>query len=144
MMSSRHPSGNEEDVYRFLDHTAELGLEIEAGSLEELLEEAARAFAELVAPGGSGEPARRRLTLAPLDEQTLLADWLNELLFLAETDGFVPQALARSEHTPAKLEAEVDGYLDEPRPLVKAATYHGLALRTSNEGNWTGRVLFDV
>jgi SHS2 domain-containing protein len=131
-------------MYRFLDHTAELGLEIEASSLEELLEEAARAFAELIAPDGSGEPVRRRLTLDPLDEQTLLADWLNELLFLAETDGFVPQALTHCEWTPTKLEAEVDGYLGEPRPLVKAATYHGLVLRTSGEGSWMGRVLFDV
>jgi SHS2 domain-containing protein len=37
-------------VYRFLEHTAELGLEIEADSLEALLEDAVHAFAELLGP----------------------------------------------------------------------------------------------
>jgi SHS2 domain-containing protein len=131
-------------VYRFLEHTSELGLEIEASTLEELLEDAARAFGELVAPDGEGSPARRRLELAPEDEQTLLADWLNELLFLAETEGFVPQTLVSCLQTPAGLEAEIDGFVGEPRPIVKAVTYHDLVLQARSDGIWKGRVLFDV
>jgi SHS2 domain-containing protein len=131
-------------VYRFLEHTAELGLEIEAASLEGLLEEAARAFAELVAPDSTGTPVRYSVELGPVDEQTLLADWLNELLFLAETRGFVPRALESCKRTPDRLVAELSGFEDAPRPLVKAVTYNELELEQSPAGVWRGRVILDV
>jgi SHS2 domain-containing protein len=131
-------------VYRFLEHTAELGLELEAGSLVELLEEAARAFAELVAPGACGVPASHSLQLANVDGQTLLVDWLNELVYLAETEAFVPQRLTRFERAAAGLLVEIAGFVDAPRPLVKAATYHDLELSESAAGIWRGRVIFDV
>jgi SHS2 domain-containing protein len=131
-------------VYRFLEHTAELGLEVEAGSLEELLEQAARAFADLVAEDTGGAPVTYQVELERAEEQTLLADWLNELLFLAETRAFVPQRLVRLERAANRLSAEIAGFEDAPRPLVKAVTYHDLELSESPEGIWKGKVVLDV
>jgi SHS2 domain-containing protein len=131
-------------VYRFLEHTAELGLEVEAASFEELLSEAARAFAELVAPGSSGAPASHTIELGVVHERTLLADWLNELVFLAETEAFVPERITSSERLEDRLRIEIAGFEDAPRPLVKAVTYHGLELDESADGTWKGRVVLDV
>jgi SHS2 domain-containing protein len=129
--------------YRFVEHTAELGLELEAPSLEELLAEATRAFAELVAGSDSGAPARHLVELELLEEQTVVADWLNELVYLADARRFVPRRLGSFKRTRTAISAEVLGYEDEPRPLVKAVTYSNLELVGSPSG-WQARVVLDV
>jgi len=130
--------------YRFLEHTGELGLEVEAPSLEELLNEAARAFAELTAAGQSGEAAVRSIELKTEDERTLFADWLNELVFLADTDGFVPERLLFLERKGVSLRAAIEGFQGAPRPIVKAVTYHDLELKEDLREGWKARVVLDV
>ncbi len=130
-------------AYRFVEHTAELGLELEASSLEDLLAEAARAFAELVAGSGSGAPARHVVELEVIEERTIVADWLNELVYLADASGFVPRRLGSFARTRTQIRAEVLGYEDEPRPLLKAVTYNDLELEDGH-GGWRARVVLDV
>jgi SHS2 domain-containing protein len=128
-------------MYRFVDHTSELEIEIEAESAEHALEEALRAFAELVGPA-QGEELERRVVVEATDLSALLAAWLEELVFLAETEGLVPESadLALSGF---ELSGLVRGRRGEPRPLVKAVTLHRLRLRRE-DGVWRGRVVVDV
>jgi len=142
--SSKSRSEKETTVYRFLEHTAQLELEIEAGSFEELLAEATRAFAELVAPGSRGVPAHRTVEIARDDEKTIVADWLSELVYLAETDSFVPRRLLACERTPDRISVKLAGFLDAPRPLIKAITYDGLELSESSRGLWQAKVTLDI
>jgi SHS2 domain-containing protein len=67
---------------------------------------------------------------------------LDELLYLAETEGLVPESadLALSGF---ELSGLVRGRRGEPRPLVKAVTLHRLRFRAEN-GIWRGRVVLDV
>ncbi len=130
-------------AYRFVEHTAELGLELEAPSLEELLSEAARAFAELVAASDSGPPARHVVELEVLEEHAIVADWLNELVYLADARGFVPRRLGSFARTGSRVRAELLGYEDAPRPLVKAVTYNDLELE-GGAGGWRAKVVLDV
>ncbi len=128
-------------MYRFVDHTAELEVELEAESAEGVLEEALRAFVEL-AGTGEGEMVARRLAVSAADLPALLAAWLEELVYLAETEGFVPDA-AELSLSGLELSALLQGRLGEPRPLVKGVTLHRLRLRSEN-GVWSGRVVLDV
>jgi SHS2 domain-containing protein len=129
-------------VHRWTDHTSELGLEIEAGSESELFAEAALALAEILAVDPRGEPRRRDVQLASADRATLLADWLEELVYLAETDGLLPER-ASVELEDTALRASVEGRTATPRHLVKAVTYHGLEL-TRRDGAWRATVVLDV
>ena len=128
-------------MYRFVEHTAELELELEAGSAEGVLLEALRAFAELVG-GGTGEAAEFPVALSADDLPSLLASWLDELLFLAETEQLVPET-AEVDVEGTALAGVVRGRRGEPRPLVKAVTLHRLRFRPEN-GAWRGRVVLDV
>ena len=128
-------------MYRFVDHTAELELELEAESAEGALEEALRAFAELAGPA-EGEEIEHRVVVDASDFPTLLAGWLEELVFLAETESFVPER-ADLALDGLRLSAVVRGRRGEPRPLVKAVTLHRLRLRPEN-GIWRGRAVLDV
>jgi SHS2 domain-containing protein len=129
-------------MYRFVEHTSELELELESSSAEGVLVEALRAFSELVGGGQEGEDVEWPVSLSAGDLPALLAAWLDELLFLAETEQLVPED-AELEVSGTTLTGVVRGRRGEPRPLVKAVTLHRLRMRPEN-GAWQGRVVLDV
>ena len=134
-------------MYRWLNHTGEAELEIEAASEEDVFRQAAAALRELLGADGGGEQAgaflTRQVTVDAADRPALLAEWLAELAFLAETEGFVPDRVEALELERARLRATVAGRLGSPPHLVKAVTYHGLSLAPYGEG-WRARVVLDV
>ena len=130
-------------TYRWVDHTAEVELVIEAAAEEGVFADAMQAYAELVARDPGGEPARREVSVSARDRATLLAAWLDELVFLAETDAFVPERLASFALDDMTLHATVDGRIDAPAPLVKAVTYHRLEY-AREPGGFRARVVLDV
>ena len=133
-------------TYRWVDHTSELELEIDAATEEDTLRDAVAALHELLAPeepGRPGEPLVLDISLSAPDRAGLLADWLTELVFLAETDGFVPEAVRSIELSGLRVVAEVEGHSGRPRHLVKAVTLHRLTFEPSGTG-WRATVVLDV
>ena len=127
-------------MIRMLDHTADVGFELEAPTLEDLFEEARRALLMTL------------FERPPEKEETLLVRWINELVFLVQGDGFVPIhsgvriEVSRGEDfsleaslTGAPLDLEGNGWLGE----IKSATFHGLDVRQDGE-DWRARVILDV
>ena len=129
-------------MYRWVDHTAELELEIEAPTQAAVFEEALLALRELL-DGDDGEAAVEEVAVRGSDQAALLAEWLAELAFLAETTGLVPARLAALELGEGRLTATVEGRLGAPAHLVKAVTYHRLSL-TRGAGGWRATVVLDV
>lgn len=130
-------------MYTWVDHTGELELAVEAGSEREVFLEAASALGELLGEDGGGEPARHEIAVAAADRATLLAEWLSELVFLAETEAFVPERVVALELEPETVYAVVDGRRGAPPHLVKAITYHGLVFERAGEV-WRAAVVLDV
>jgi SHS2 domain-containing protein len=130
-------------VYRWVEHTGELELEIVAPTEAGVFEEGFQAMRELLGAEG-GEPApARRIELTADDRPALLADWLAELAYLAETEGLVPDRLAAVELDAGRLRAEVEGRQGRPPQLVKGVTYHRLALEAT-DGGYRATVVLDV
>jgi SHS2 domain-containing protein len=130
-------------VFRWLEHTAELGLEIEAPSREAVFEEALAAFAELV--GGGDGPLTARDVDAQADEPgLLLVEWLSELLYLADAERFVPERVVSLVLDGNRLRATVEGRLGEPGQLLKAVTLHRLEFREDATVGWRAHVVLDV
>jgi protein archease len=130
-------------VYRWVDHTSEVELEIEAAGEGEVFADAARALAELLGVDTGEAIDERRLEASATDRPALLAAWIEELAFLAESEGFVTTRVVELELSGDGLRATVAGVVDEPPPLVKAVTYHRLAFERSGEG-YFARVVLDV
>ena len=131
-------------MYRWVDHTAEVELEIEAPGEREVFEEAVRALAELLlGVDATGSTTERRLTATATDRPTLLAAWIEELAFLAESDGFVGTRVVDIDLGAVALGATVAGVLGEPPPLIKAVTYHRLEFAPRDDG-YGARVVLDV
>jgi SHS2 domain-containing protein len=130
-------------VYRWVDHTSEVELEIEAASEREVFEEALAALTELLAEEPFGAARRRVIDVAAADRATLLADWLGELVFLAEAESFLAERVVALDLEDARVVATLEGRTAAPRHLVKAVTYHRLAL-AEEHGVWRARVVLDV
>jgi SHS2 domain-containing protein len=130
-------------VYRWVEHTAELELEIEAASAEAVFAEALAALAELLGDG-SGDPVIREIEVESDEPALLLVEWLGELVYLAEAEQFLPERVVSLALGDGSLRATVAGHLGEPAHLVKAVTLHRLELRQDDTVGWRGRVVLDV
>jgi SHS2 domain-containing protein len=86
---------------------------------------------------------QRRLFVRAEDRPALLAAWMEELLFLAENEGFEPLAVKTLEIGPLSVDATVTGRLGRPPPLVKAVTYHRLSFAPAGHG-YSATVVLDV
>jgi SHS2 domain-containing protein len=133
-------------MYRWVDHTAELELRVEARTAEGVFQEALAALGELLAERSGddgGEPARFEVEASAPDRATLLAEWLSELVYLVETEGFIPERVEELTLSADSLHATASGQRATPPHLVKAVTYHRLMLEESG-GAWRATVVLDV
>jgi SHS2 domain-containing protein len=135
-------------MYRWVDHTAEVELELEAASECELFADALRALAELLGfdvSDRSRDVEERAVQAVATDRAALLAAWLEELVFLAESDGFVGTELVALElpEDSHRLVSRVRGFVGDPPPLVKAVTLHRLLFERRGSG-YAARVVLDV
>ncbi|MCC7384593.1 MAG: archease [Deltaproteobacteria bacterium] len=134
--------------HRQLEHTADLALELWAPSEAALLEEGARALIEIMTEGAVVTAVdRREVALAALDPEDRLVRWLNEILVLAVSEGWLFASLEHVELDAAgALRASIRGERDagaRVRTELKSATYHQLSL-TEREGTWRAQVIIDV
>ena len=138
--------------YRFLDHTGDVAARVRAASLGALFADAALALtATLVEARGVRPAAGLEVALEAAPPDLLLVDWLNELVYRFDVDGFLV-AQADVQVIPRagvwRLDATVLGEaLDEARHLVrvpvKGVTYHQLAIEEV-DGEVETTVVFDI
>ena len=129
--------------HHWLEHTAELELQLDAASETGVFREALEALGELIGDGAFGKAVSREIVVAASDRAALLVGWLDELVFLAETEDLVADAVERLELDGDTLTATVRAHRGQPRHLVKAATYHDLVFERAG-GGFTATVVLDV
>lgn len=135
--------------HRLVPHTADIGLQAWGQSLSQLFREAADGLIEVLVgrlPAAGREARPLELSAASWEE--LLVSWLNELLFLFETRGFLPGRFEILALEPFRLRARLHGerYDSERYPLehqVKAATYHQLQIE-QRRNLWQTTIYFDL
>ena len=130
------------------DHTADVGMTVEAASLEDLFRRAATGMLWLMweqKVTGRPAPATRRLALQASAVDTLLVRWLRELLYLHEVHGLVYRGATFDTLSDRRVLADVSGLRasDPPVREFKGVTYHGLEVEQEN-GRWRATVIFDV
>jgi SHS2 domain-containing protein len=143
-------------MWRTLDHTADVALEVSSASWPGLLEEAARAFGEWLSCGqlpGTPHETERLLKVAGGDRNELWVHYWRGLHHLWTVEGFL-SVHARVELAAGglALQAHVGcvsvGALDPARCLdVKAVTWHDARVeeRAGAEGrSWVGTIVLDL
>ncbi|HMO36808.1 MAG TPA: archease [Gemmatales bacterium] len=137
-------------MHEVFEHTADLGLRIQNTSLEKLLEEAGIALFELLVVNLHKVQPRvtKHLTLEQKENDLLLFDWLNELLFQFEVEKLVFSKF-HIERQDTVFSAVLSGEpLDASRHQldheVKAITYHGLKVEQLSCSEWLAEVILDI
>ena len=134
--------------YEFIDHTGDVGVRINAESLEMIFSLAARALFEIVCPECQIlSPERRKIQLNSNNIEELLIDWLSELNYLCQIDHFLMgQAHLQLDGTSLKATVEgeyIDGQKHHIQTEIKAVTYHGLYVKKTGN-NWEAQIIFDL
>jgi len=133
---------------KIIPHTADMGLEVQARTLKELFAGIALAVSSLLVKGKIQKRSVRTVELKEHDRESLLVNFLNEIVFLFEVQRFVAGEVRILKLGKKSLRAELSGERfslkrHEPGTPVKAATYYDLALKKAG-GFWRVRVIFDV
>jgi SHS2 domain-containing protein len=135
-------------TYELIDHTADTGIKAYGENLPELFENAARGMRDIMVDPGTVRPVRQLIVeVDGQDIEELLVEWLNDLIYLFETQGLVPSSFKVLELEKQHLVAEVHGehydtQIHELRTEIKAATYHMMSIKKEN--GWSSTVVFDV
>ena len=119
-----------------IDHTADRAFRVTGRDMVTLLKNAARAMQALDGlPPPTEASATREIEVEGIDRETLLVNWLNEILFLEQAHGLVCAGFQiyelENHHVRARIET-----LEAERRLthIKAVTFHNLTVREIPEG----------
>jgi SHS2 domain-containing protein len=135
--------------WQLLDHTADLGMDVEGSSLEEVFACAGRAIFELMAELDAVEiRVSRDLVVEGTDLADLWVNFLREALYLWSGESLLIKEVQIRQIADTALEATLSGEAyDSGRHVlnmeIKAATYHQAEVVRTPKG-WKGRVIFDV
>ena len=137
--------------YRLIDHTADMAYEVEGATFADLVRNATRALADVVVVGEHATLDEERvLRVEGADREDVLVGWLNEVVVTFEDEGFL--AWDAEIHRASATAAEgvlrgrtLDFDEESPDRVIKAVTYHDLAVVEGADGNpWSARIVLDL
>jgi SHS2 domain-containing protein len=137
--------------YKFFDHTADAKFQAYGQTVEEVFANAGLAMFSLIVDTTEVKPAfEEELKVEGSDLKALLYNFLEELLFLLDTKGFLLNDIVRikidkqEQYTLTAL-ARGDLHLDQYSIIgeVKAVTYNQMEI-TEAEGTFTAQVVVDL
>lgn len=137
-----------ENKFELLEHTADTGIIAFGETLARAFELAAEGMFSIITDIDTvAADERRDISITAADRESLLIGWLNELIFLFDTENRLFSKFEITEMDDRSLKAELFGEkVDTTRHTlktgIKAATWHMLKV---TEGNpCRVQVLFDI
>ncbi|MCU0665519.1 MAG: archease [Candidatus Omnitrophica bacterium] len=137
------------DFYQILDHTADIGMRVQAKDLSGLFRNAGLALfdisAQKVNPSKT-ESHQMVVMQKGANAEELLVNWLNQLLYLSQTESMVFEDFKINQVSDKFIDAVavgVDMNHYKVNTEIKAATYHELKLSQTPRG-YQAQVVFDV
>jgi SHS2 domain-containing protein len=135
--------------FRILEHTADIGFEAFGATRKEVFANAARALMHLMVDLEAIAPQETTsLRAEASDTPSLLVNWLSEILYLFDAEGWLFRDFELEELTDHSLAAvargeKFDRTRHQVKMLVKAVTYHQLDLSETAQG-WRAQVYVDI
>ncbi|OKH20097.1 protein archease [Hydrococcus rivularis NIES-593] len=128
-----------------IEHTADWAYRVWGKSLEALFIQAAKGLYHLAGARLSDRPETiREIRLQGIDSESLLIAWLNELLHLHESENLGCDRIEILQLDERNLQATVTGLpVQQWLKDIKAATYHNLAIRSTETG-FEATIVLDV
>jgi SHS2 domain-containing protein len=139
--------------FEILEHPADIGIRGYGNDLRESFESAAEGLYSIMFDSlGISYDIVKTVTIESIDPEALLVKWLNEILYLFDTEEFIGNIIKVNEITQNDnnciLNAVIKGQKYSKDKFnfiigVKAVTFHQLLINTYDDGV-TVQVFFDV
>jgi SHS2 domain-containing protein len=130
-------------MYNTIEHAASVELEIEDVDDVALFPETLLAIRDVLCDANGGTPVTHEVTIEGPDLQGLLVEWVNELVRLAEDDGFIPERIDKERLEPGSFRARVAGERGIPAERIRRLECRTVGLRRLDDGAWAARVMLD-
>lgn len=136
-------------TFELMEHTADVGVVATGDTLAEALAWVAKGVFSVIADMERvASRSVQEVSVTSSDRNALVVDWLNELLYRYEAEGFLAKDFQVAvDETETRLSARCAGEPFDPLhhdilTSIKAATYHELAV--THDGEWRIQVVLDV
>jgi SHS2 domain-containing protein len=131
--------------YKYLEHTADVKFRAFGKSLEEAFVNSAYAMMNVLFEGKVKEVKIKKIKVKGIDEKGLLYSFLEEILFLLNTEYFLLSRVKKIEIKNNELTAELIG--DDSRSYnlgldIKAVTYNDMFIK--KEKDFVVQVVLDI
>jgi SHS2 domain-containing protein len=136
-------------AFEILDHPADIGIIAYGADIEELFYNAALALFSLITePESIEEKLHLDLEVSSEDRDSLLVEWLNELIYLFDVKHILFNRFDIESLTYNELKAICYGENFDPmkhkiKAGVKAATYHMLKIDEGDDG-YKAQIILDI
>ncbi|MCD6302458.1 MAG: bifunctional riboflavin kinase/FAD synthetase [Anaerolineae bacterium] len=144
-VSAPHLAELQQDGVTELDHTADLQIRVRGACMADLLRQAAGGMFSLMDSrvAARGQRVTRQVQLEATDRESLLVDWLNELLYLSSKhhELYDEYALEVGDQSVSATLRGTDGWV--PQREIKAATFHNLVVNVHGS-QLEALITFDV
>ena len=130
--------------YEFLEHPGDIKIRSFGRSLPELFINTALGMMNFLY-GEQSVPLTHseQITLQAEDLESLLVDWLSEILWLSDTHHRVYTDYKIIELNENKIVADINSGPAKAKDDIKAVTYHELSISKVNS-EWTATVVYDI
>ena len=137
--------------YKFIPHTADIKFKAFGGGFEKCFGNAGYALKEIICKDKVKNKIKKEFSVKGKDFESLLYNFLEELLFLFETENFIwgrfkIKIEVKNKGKDLKLDAEVLGDKANKYELethIKAITYNEMYVKETDKG-WESQVVLDV
>ena len=136
-------------MFEVLEHVADIGFRASAPTLPELFESAAEALVSIALNTENVDPREsKQLTAEGDSNESLLVNWLSEVLYWLDGEQFAMSAFKVRELTCSRVTGEAKGEPCDParheaKLVVKGVTYHQLKIENGSRG-WSCEVYLDI
>jgi len=134
--------------FEFIDHTADVGIIAYGATIKQAFANAAKGLFSLITElDDIEEVLHRDIEVTTTDKESLLVEWLNELIYLFDAENIIFKRFDITELNNTRLKArnygeKVDYSKHKLKTGVKAATYH--MLKVNKDDGYQVQVIFDI
>ena len=138
-----------EKTFEIIDHTADIGITSYGTDIKQVFSNTALGLFSLITElDNIKENVQRYIGISSQDRESLLVEWLNELLYIFDVDHIVFKRFEFDDLNERELKVKCFGDKINPKQQeikreVKAATYHMLSIKKENNG-FKAQVIFDI
>ncbi|MBM3251053.1 MAG: archease [Candidatus Nealsonbacteria bacterium] len=132
--------------YEILEHRADLKIRVFGKTKEELFLNAVLAIKDGLRPKIQSTKSKiRNIKTESSNLETLLVDFLSEVLYLIQVNKEVYNKVRFKKFSDTEIKAELSGQkIERFGEDIKAATYHNLDVHQEKNGKWQATILFDI